>query len=457
MVNVDDVHFIPMSALKGENVVHRAESMAWYQGGPLLDYLETVHIASDRNLIDFRMPVQTVLRPNLDFRGFAGTISSGVCRVGDSVVSLPSGRQSKIASIETYDGKLEEAFAPMSVVLTLEDEIDASRGDVLAHVNNTPRLESRFEAMVVWMSDKALEPGRSYLLKQAANLTPVTVPEIRYRTNVNTLRKEDDASQLALNEIGRIEIEAMKPIVVEAYQKNRGLGAFILVDRIDNQTLACGMIVDRRTADRSLARRKISADAGTNIREQHGSVTLEERQARLSQKPFTVWFTGLPRSGKTPTAFALEKALFDKGFTAHVLDGENLRSGISSDLGFSADDRAEHVRRASQIAKINNEIGLISIVALVSPIEADREAARRSIGEDRFVEVHCDLPVEVCERRDDRGLYERARKGEITGLTGVDGPYDRPSDPAIRLDTDGESIDANVERLLSMLASKGLL
>ncbi|MEO0478467.1 MAG: sulfate adenylyltransferase subunit CysN [Planctomycetota bacterium] len=455
-LNVKDLHFIPMSALKGENVVHRSESMPWHQGGPLLDYLETVHIASDRNLIDFRMPVQNVLRPNLDFRGFAGPIASGVVRVGDEVVSLPSGKQSKVKTIATFDGELEEAFAPMSVVLTLEDEIDASRGDTFAHVNNTPRLDSRLEAMVVWMSETPMQAGRSYLLKQTASESPVTVNGLRYRTNVNTLRKED-ADSLSLNEIGRVELEAMRPLCVEAYQKNRGLGSFILIDRITNQTLACGMVVDRAPVERSLARRQASADAGTNISEQRGSVTTEQRAQKLGQKPFTLWFTGLPRSGKTSTAYALEEALFAKGMQAHVLDGENLRSGLSSDLGFSAEDRWEHQRRAAQVARLQNELGMISMVALVSPISADREQARRIIGEDKFVEIHCDAPIEACEERDDRDLYARARRGEIDGLTGVDAPYEHPQSADLVLDTVGQTIEANVERILAHLVEKGLL
>ncbi|MBK8978036.1 MAG: sulfate adenylyltransferase subunit CysN [Planctomycetes bacterium] len=455
-LQAEDIHFIPMSALRGDNVVFASETMPWYQGGPLLDYLENVHIGSDRNLIDFRLPVQTVLRPNLDFRGFAGTISSGIVRKGDPIVSLPSGRQSRVKQILSYDRELDEAFAPMSVVVTLQDEIDVSRGDTLANPKNTPRLETHIEAMVVWMHPNPLEIGKSYLIKHSTSQTAATVRDVRYRTNVNTMRSEE-ARGLAMNEIGRVELEAMKPLAVDAYQRNRGLGSFILIDRLTNATMGAGMIVDRALAERSLTRRRPAADAGTNIRSQRGQVSTEERIARLGQQPFTVWFTGLPRSGKTGLAFALEKALFDRGIVVRVLDGENLRGGLSDDLGFSPDDRWEHQRRAACVARLDNDLGIVTIVALVSPLESDREQARRIIGAERFLEVHCDAPVEACEARDDRELYARARRGEIAGLTGVDGPYEPPKDPALRLDTVGATIGQNLARLVAELERRRLM
>ncbi len=455
-LQVADVHFIPMSALEGDNVVLDSPNMPWYQGGPLLGYLETVHIASDRNLIDFRMPVQNVVRPNLDFRGYAGTIESGIVRVGDPLVSLPSGKRSRVRSIVTFDGEVSEAFAPMAVTVTLADEIDVSRGDLLSHVNNAPLLASELEAMVVWMDQQPLQVGRSYLLKHTTTETAATVTGVRYRTNVNTLRKED-TDRLALNEIGRVEIETSRPLASDPYQKNRGLGAFILIDRLTNATVAAGMIVDRASADKSLARRRSSADAGTNIRAQRGSVNLEQREHRLGQAPFTLWLTGLPRAGKSSLAFALERALFERGRHVHVLDGENLRAGISSDLGFSPADRWEHQRRAAEVAKITNDLGMITVVALVSPIDADRQEARRIIGNDHFLVVHCDAPLDVCEQRDDADLFGRARRGEIEGLTGVDAPYEAPKDPLLRLDTANVSVEDNVARVLDELERRALL
>jgi bifunctional enzyme CysN/CysC len=454
-LQVQDIHFIPMSALRGENVVEPAQTMPWFSGGPLLDYLENVHIASDRNLIDFRFPVQNVLRPNLNFRGYAGTVASGIVRVGDEIVALPSGRQSRVKTIESYGGQLTEAHAPMSIVLTLADEIDVSRGDVLSTLNNTPRLETRVEAMLVWMAEVPMEAGRAYVLKHTTNTTTATVTDVRYRINVNSMRKED-ADRLALNEIGRVEIEVMRPLAVDAYGKNRQMGAFILIDRLTNTTLAAGMIVDRAPAEKTLARRRASADAGRNIRAQRSLVGIDERCERLGQRPFTLWLTGLPRSGKTSLAYALEKELFARGRHAHVLDGENLRAGISSDLGFSPADRWEHQRRAAQIARLDNERGLITIVSLVSPIEADREQARRIVGAERFFEVHCDASVEACEARDQNELYARARRGEIEGLTGVDAPYEAPRDPLVRLDTENVPLGENLERLLRSLAERGL-
>jgi bifunctional enzyme CysN/CysC len=397
-----------------------------------------------------------VLRPNLNFRGYAGTVASGIVRVGDEVIALPSGRQSRVKSLETFDGSVEQAFAPMSIVLTLADEIDVSRGDVLSTLNNTPRLETRIEAMLVWMAETPMEPGRTYVLKHTTHTTSATVTDARYRINVNSMRKED-ASRLTLNEIGRVEIEVMKPLAVDAYGKNREMGAFILIDRLTNATLAAGMIVDRAPAEKTLARRRASADAGSNIRAQRSLVSADERGARLGQKPFTLWLTGLPRSGKTSLAFALEQELFGRGKHLHVLDGENLRAGISSDLGFSPADRWEHQRRAAEIARIDNDLGLITIVALVSPIDADREQARRIIGPERFFEVHCDASVEDCEERDQNDLYARARRGEIEGLTGVDAPYEAPKDPLVRLDTEAVSLADNLALVIASLERRGLL
>ncbi|MFO1052324.1 MAG: sulfate adenylyltransferase subunit CysN [Planctomycetota bacterium] len=452
-----DIHFIPVSARFGENVVLRGENSPWYQGPPLLDYLENVPISGDRNLIDFRLPVQLVLRPNLDFRGFAGTIASGAVAVGDELVALPSGRQSKVKSIVVRGRETTEAYAPMAVTVTLQDEIDVSRGDVFAPINNTPRLETRIEAMVVWMAQTALEPGKSYLLKHSTNTTAATVSRVRYRTNVNSLHQES-ANTLALNEIGRVEIETVRPLAVDPYRQNRQMGAFILIDRLTNATVGAGMIVDRTPAEKSLARRRASADAGKNVRApRRSSVSREEREKQLGQKPFTLWITGLPRSGKTTLAFALEQELFRLGKVAHVLDGARLRGGLSGDLGFSSADRWEHQRRAAEVARLDNELGIITIVALVSPVEADRLQARRIVGDDQFLEIHCNASAEDCEARDDSELYARARRGEIEGLTGVDNPYEIPKDPFLRLDTVGHSSAQNVARVLDALRGRGLI
>ncbi|MHC4938890.1 MAG: adenylyl-sulfate kinase, partial [Planctomycetota bacterium] len=419
-------------------------------------HLETVHIASDRNLIDLRFPVQHVLRPDLDFRGYCGTIASGVVRPGDRVVALPSGAGSRVKSIVTYDGELDEAFAGMAVTITLEDEIDISRGDTLVAPNNAPALENDLEAMVVWMHEDALEPGRSYLLKQGTVVTPAVVSDLRYRINVGDLHRQD-AGGLALNEIGRVRVECSRPLAADPYSKNRATGSFILIDRLTNATMAAGMIVERRSADESLGRRHAAADAGTNIRrESKRQVTRDDRIARTGE-PFTLWITGLPRSGKSTIAYAVEKPLFDAGHQVHVLDGEVLRLGVNSDLGFSGSDRWENQRRAAELAKLFNGQGVSTIIALVSPLDAERERAREIVGQDRFVGIFCDAPVEICEARDEDGLYKRARAGEITNVTGVDAPYERPTAADLVLDTVQESIEDNVAKVLACLRDRGLL
>ena len=399
-LQVRDIHFIPMSALKGENVVHRGDSMPWFQGSPLLDHLETVHVASDRNLIDLRFPVQHVLRPNLDFRGFAGTLASGVLRVGDEVTALPSGRRSKVASIVTFDGELEQAYAPMAVTVTLADEIDVSRGDMLVAPNNAPQLTNAVEAMVVWFDAQPMTPGRSYLVKHTTAQTSATVSDLRYRINVATLAREN-APELKMNEVGRLRIECARPLAADAYSKNRGTGAFILIDRISNATVGAGMIVERQIAEDALRRRSASADAGSNVR-LHGKrkVTSQARQLRLGQTPFVLWITGLPRSGKSSIAYELDRQLFEMGRQVAVLDGEILRLGINKDLGFSGADRWENQRRAAEIARLNLGMGISTIVALVSPLGFERQRARDIVGEGPFLEVFCDAPLDVCEGRD---------------------------------------------------------
>ena len=455
-LNATDIHFIPLSGLRGENVVHRSPNMPWYQGSPLLDHLENVHIASDKNLVDLRMPVQLVLRPNLDYRGFCGTIASGVMRKGDPVVSLPSGRKSKVKSIDTFDGSLNEAFAGMAVTVTLEDEIDASRGDTLASPNNSPNVDHDVEAMIVWMAEEPMQPGNRYIVKQTTNSSSVTVTDLRYRMNVTTLRKED-ANALALNEIGRVRLESMRPLQWDPYGKNRSTGSFILIDRMTNATVAAGMILDRTTAERATDRRRRSGDAGTNLVTHASHVSKDERAKRIHQEPLAIWFTGLPRSGKTPTAFALEQELYRRGYAAHVLLGTNLRTSLSRDLGFSGEDRWEHQRRAAEVAKVSCDAGLIAIGALIAPLASDRAQARAIIGAERFVEVYCSASLSVCEQRDTTGLYAAAREGQLRNVTGIDAPYEPPTSPDFVLPTGTESPEACAKLLCDFLEQKGLL
>ncbi len=453
-LQVGDLRFIPMSARRGENVVHVGTSMPWYQGGPLLDYLENVHIASDRNLIDLRLPVQLVLRPNLDFRGFAGTIASGVLRQGDEVVALPSGKKSRVKTIASGGAERDEAFAPMAVTVTLEDEIDVSRGDWIVRPNNAPPFENGVEAMVVWMDASALRAGRSLLLKQATHTVPATVTHLRYKIDVETLRSEKSES-LELNGIGRVRLECARPMPSEAYARNRQTGAFILIDRLTNATVAAGMVLEATPADLALEHTRKAWDAGTNLRGSTSSIPTARRTQRMAQQPFTVWLTGLPRAGKSSLAYALESALFERGLHALVLDGENLRAHISSDLGFSVADRAEHVRRAAELAHLFTEQGLIVITALVSPTAELRSRARSIAGKGRFLEVFCDAPLAVCEARDTERLFARARAGEIANVTGIDQAYEVPTAPDVRLDTAKSTVADNVKRVMSEIVARG--
>ena len=448
-LQVPDVHFIPVSALRGDNVVHRSERMPWYEGSTLLDYLETVYIASDRNLVDLRFPVQHVLRPHAGFRGYQGTVASGILRRGTEIVALPSGRESRVAAIHTFDGEIEEAPAGAAVTVTLEDEIDLSRGDMLVRPGNVPAVRHAFESMLVWMDVDPWSPGRELLLKHTTAEAPARVTDLRYRMNVESLHREE-TERLELNDIARVRVECVRRIAYDAYTANRATGSFILVDRSTHHTVAAGTIVERRPAERVLERH-VSADAGSNLRAQAGSVSTIERLARATRPPRTVWLTGLPRAGKSTLAYALERRLFDQGHAVQVLDGENLRLGLSSDLGFSPRDRTENVRRTAALARLLNDQGITVLAALVTPTEADRQIARDLVGEDRYLEVHCSAPLAVCEARDTEGLFARARAGELTNVTGIDAPYETPIDPDLVADTAGEDVETLVGSLEALL------
>jgi bifunctional enzyme CysN/CysC len=444
-LEMTDVRFVPLSALEGDNVVNPSENMPWYTGSTLMHILENVHIASDRNFIDMRFPVQYVNRPHLNFRGFAGTLASGVVRPGDEVVALPSRKTSKVKTITTYEGDIEEAFPPQSVTLTLEDEIDVSRGDMIVHARNMPRVDDLFEAMVVWIAEEPLDPGKQYIVKQTTNSTPGIVTELHYRIDVNTLHSQD-AETLALNEIGRCVIETAKPLCFDPYKDNRGTGAFIIVDRMSNNTVGAGMILDRDPR-----RRKDGADA--EAKDSHVSpVTATQRALRLEQQPATVWLTGLTGSGKTTLAYALERRLFDEGKLTHVIDGRNARLGLNVDLDFSQHDRHENLRRAAEVAKLFNEAGLISICAFLSPLAADRDHARGIIGDDKFIEIHLDAPAETCADR----ANESTSAKHHHPFFDTQAPYEAPAEPALTLDTAALDIDACVEQIVDLLKRRGI-
>jgi len=451
-LDIPDVQFIPLSALKGDNVVEKSDEMPWYQGPPLLNYLETVHIASDRNLTDMRFPVQYVLRPNLNFRGFAGTLASGIIRKGDEVIALPSGRRSKVKSIVTYEGELEEAFSPQAITVTLEDEIDVSRGDMLVHPGNEPHVSSNIEAMVVWMAEKPFVSGKNYWIKQTTRLVSGELAELRYGVEVNTLEKRP-ATQLAMNEVGHVLLSLNQPIAYDPYKSNSATGAFIIVDRLTNNTVGAGMILepgDRRTTGDHWGQES----ASKKLKAPESSITLTQREQRFSQKAVTILLTGLTGSGKADVAYALEKKLFDAGRAVTVLYGQNMRQGLCRDLGFGADDRSENLRRSAEVAKILNDAGLICLCAFVAPHAAVRDKARQVIGADRFVEVYLSAPLEFCRQRDQSGAYEPAAAGKIAQFPGVSAAFEPPKNPDLILPTHQISTEEAVERILQLLKEK---
>lgn len=365
--------------------------MPWYHGPALLDHLETVHIASDRNLTDLRFPVQYVIRPNLDFRGFAGTVASGILRKGDEVMVLPSGKRSRVKSIVTYEGELEEAFAPLAVTVTLADEVDVSRGDMLVHPDNVPHVSSQIDAMVVWMAEQPFVPGRTYTLKQTTRQVAAEVAAFRHAVDVNTLEHRA-AARLGLNEVGHVQLSLTQPLACDPYRVNPATGAFILIDRLTNNTVGAGMILEAGTTRQ--------AEAVVTAKARESLVTPAEREARYGQKPVTVLLVGLTGSGKSRIAYALERRLWDEGRAATVLYGQNMRAGLNRDLGFTADDRSENLRRSAEVARLMNDAGLVTVAAFVAPHAAVREKAKAIIGTDRVVEVYCTAPMDVLRSRD---------------------------------------------------------
>ncbi|MEM6328705.1 MAG: adenylyl-sulfate kinase, partial [Planctomycetota bacterium] len=449
-LDMPDQHFVPISALSGDNLLEHSPSTPWYEGSTLMHHLENVHIASDRNLIDFRMPVQYVNRPDLNFRGFCGTIASGVVKRGDEVMSLPSRTRSRVDRIVTFDGDVDEAFAPQAVTLTTEDEIDISRGDTIVRPDNLPDVTDRFDATVVWMTDEPLLPGRDYMIKHSTRLASCKVTTLRYRIDVNTLHR-DPAPSLGLNEIGRVQIKTNQPLVFDGYRRNRGMGAFILIDRVTNVTIAAGMILDRKAAGDD---DHWQDEAAESLVARTSPVTAEEREARFGQKPVTVLLTGPPASGKTPIANAVERMLFDAGRACVVIDGQNMRRGLSRDLGFSVADRSENLRRAAEVAKTVNNAGLITIAAFVAPQEEVRQKAAQVVGADRFLVAHCSAPEPWRREQDQQGVYAKADAGEIENLS-VD--YQPPASPDLTLPLDELSVEECAGRVVALLEARGVL
>lgn len=454
-LDLPDLHFIPISALNGDNLVDRSESMPWYTGSTLMNFLETVYIGSDRNLQDFRMPVQYVNRPNLNFRGFCGTISSGIIRPGEEITVLPSKQKSKVKEIVTFDGTMDEAFAPLAVTLTLEDEIDASRGNMIVRSGNLPRSESNVEAMLVWMGEEAMVPGKSYLVKHTTQTLPGSIQTLKYRVDVNTLHRMP-APTLELNEIGRVAIELSGPIHFDPYRRNRSTGALIVVDRITNATIAAGMILDRGATGKERSVWDDDLESAGNDNEV-SMVSGDERAARFGQKPATVLLTGLTGSGKTSIAQAIERKLFDAGRAVAVIDGEQIRRGLSRDLGFSADDRSENLRRGGHLAHTLNDAGLICLASMVAPAEEVRQKVGKLIGEERFLVVHVATPLEVCRERDTKGQYAKADAGELPNFPGVTASYEPPTAPDLTIDASEKTIGECADAVVELLQSKEIV
>ncbi|UUD65522.1 sulfate adenylyltransferase subunit CysN [Pseudomonas seleniipraecipitans] len=432
--------FVPMSALKGDNVVNRSERSPWYSGQSLMEILETVEVAGDRNFDDLRFPVQYVNRPNLNFRGFAGTLASGIVRKGDEVIALPSGKGSRVKSIVTFEGELEQAGPGQAITLTLEDEIDVSRGDMLVHADNRPQVVDSFDAMLVWMGEEPMLPGKKYDIKRATSYVPGSIASIAHRVDVNTL-EEGAASSLQLNEIGKVKIALDASIALDGYEHNRTTGAFIIIDRLTNGTVGAGMII----ADARVS--------GSGHHSESGHVSTEERASRFGQQPATVLFSGLSGAGKSTLAYAVERKLFDMGRAVYVLDGQNLRHDLNKGLPQDRAGRTENWRRAAHVARQFNEAGLLTLAAFVAPDAEGREQAKALIGTERLITVYVQASPQVCAERDPQGLYAAAGDN----IPGESFPYDVPLNADLVLDTQSLSVEECVKQVLAVLRSRGAI
>jgi bifunctional enzyme CysN/CysC len=441
-IELDRFTAIPMSALKGDNITEPSGKSPWYKGPALMRWLEEAPVEDDLREQPFRMPVQWVNRPNLDFRGFSGLIASGVVRPGDKVKALPSGRESTVERIVTFTGDLAEAVAGQSVTITLKDEIDVSRGDVLAAAASPPAVADQFETTLVWFDDEPMLPGRPYLMKLGTRVVSAQVAEPKYKINVNSLERLA-ATRLDLNEIGVCNLSTDAPIAFDAYAQNKDLGGFILIDRISNRTVGAGML-------------HFALRRSQNIHWQALDVDKQTRSVAKGQHARVVWLTGLSGSGKSTIANLVEKRLHVEGRHTYLLDGDNVRHGLNKDLGFTEEDRVENIRRVAEVAKLMVDAGLIVLVSFISPFRAERRMARDLMGDGEFVEVFVDTPLVEAERRDVKGLYAKARAGELKNFTGISSPYEEPEHPEIRIDTTKVSAEDAAERIFAWLEEGGL-
>ena len=442
-IGLDDVTCIPMSALAGDNITEVGPNMPWYDGLPLMGLLEDVQIDDELQSLPFRMAVQWVNRPDLDFRGFSGQISGGTVRPGDAVRVLPSGRATTVDRIVTFDGDLEEAVAGQSVTITLTDEVDVSRGDVIATSLAPPAVADQFEAHIIWMDDHEMLPGRPYLLKIGARTVNATLAQPKYKVNVNTL-EHVAARTLELNEIGICNINLDRPIPFDAYGENRDMGGFILIDRFTYATVAAGLL-------------HFALRRSDNVHWQAIEVDKSAHALQKGQKPCVVWFTGLSGSGKSTIANIVERKLFEQGRHTYLLDGDNVRHGLNKDLGFTDADRVENIRRVSEVSGLMVDAGLIVLVSFISPFIAERRMARERVGADEFIEVYVDTPLAVAEERDPKGLYLKARRGELANFTGIDSPYEAPESPELTVDTTSMTPEQAADLIINHLRQHGFI
>ena len=442
-VGARDITVIPLSALAGDNVIDRSGNMPWYHGSTLMAHLETVPVDDDLDRQGFRMPVQWVNRPDQNFRGFSGTIVSGTVYPGDSVKVLPSGKSSVVDRVVTFDGDLERGVAGQSLTVTLKDEIDVSRGDVMCIANDPVEVSDQFQVDILWMDEEAMLPGRPYIIKAGTKQVPGTIEGIRHKVNVNTM-EHVAAKSLALNEIAVCNLELDTPIAFAPYEENRHLGSFIIIDRFTNNTVGMGMI-------------RFALRRAANIHWQALDVNKASRAAKAGQKPAVLWFTGLSGAGKSTIANLVEKKLHANGHMTYLLDGDNVRHGLNRDLGFTDADRVENIRRVAEVAKLMVDAGLIVLVSFISPFRSERLMARELVEAGEFVEVFVDTPLAEAEKRDVKGLYAKARRGEIQHFTGISSAYEAPEKPEIRVDTVQQSAEDAADAIVAYLSDSGRL
>jgi bifunctional enzyme CysN/CysC len=443
-IGVHDFTCIPLSGLTGANVVEPSDDMTWYDGPTLLQYLEGVELDEERmQLAPFRMPVQWVNRPDLDFRGFAGTIAGGTISPGDRIVALPSGQTSEVARIVTYDGDLEQAVAGQSITLTLSDEIDISRGDVIAKADDRPEVARQFEATLVWMAEEPMLPGRNYLLRIGNASATATIAPLKYKLEINSLERLA-ATKLGLNEIGVVNLELDRAIAFDPYTENRETGGFILVDRITSRTVGAGLL-------------RFALRRSSNVHWQAVDVDRNARAALANQRPCIVWLTGLSGSGKSTIANIVERKLHARGRLTYLLDGDNVRHGLNNDLGFTDADRVENIRRVGEVARLMIDAGLIVIASFISPFTSERRTVRALVDDGEFLEVYVDTPLAIAEERDVKGLYAKARRGELANFTGIDSPYEPPEHPELRVDTSTLTPEQAADQVIEALERAGKL